>query len=68
MTSRGLAEKDFDVVAGFIDRAVKIALDIQSQGKTKKADFEAAAADSAAVQDLRRDVEAFSEQFDVIGQ
>lgn len=37
MTSRGISEEDFVTIAGFIDRGIKIALDIQGKGgKTMK--------------------------------
>merc|ERR1719171_1085401 len=68
MTSRGLEEKDFAKVADFIDSAVSIAHDIQSKGFKKKAEFEAAAVEDAAVKKLRADVEAFAEKFETIGQ
>jgi len=68
MTSRGLEEKDFLKVADFIDSAVTIAHDIQAKGFKKKAEFEAAAVEDAAVKQLRAEVEAFAEKFETIGQ
>jgi glycine hydroxymethyltransferase len=68
MTSRGLEEKDFKKVADIIDSAVTIAHDIQAKGFKKKAEFEAAAVEDAAVKQLRAEVEAFAEKFETIGQ
>jgi hypothetical protein len=42
LTSRGLKEADFAKIAEFLDRAVKIALDIQSKTGKKLQDFLAA--------------------------
>jgi glycine hydroxymethyltransferase len=70
MTSRGLMEKDFQQVAHFVDRAVLIAAKLQDQGYKKKAEFAAAAANDidGDIASLRREVEAFCETFETIGQ
>lgn len=69
LTTRGLTEGDFDKVAEFFDRAVKIASTIVPGGKLK--DFRAALAngpdDFPELVQLRADVTEFARQFPTIG-
>jgi glycine hydroxymethyltransferase len=71
MTSRGLKEKDFEVVVGFIDRAVKIAVEFNKTVKgTRVKDFKEALGDGSCIAELvklREDVKVFSKSFPVVG-
>lgn len=67
MTSRGLVEKDFVVIADLLDRAAKISLDIQAKSGKKLKDFAAAAEGCKEVAQLRSDVIAFSRGFPMPG-
>lgn len=67
MTSRGLGENDFSVVAGFLDRAARLSSKIQEEVGTKLKDFTAGAEKSADVDMLRRDVVAFCHGFPIPG-
>jgi glycine hydroxymethyltransferase len=67
MTSRGLKEKDFEQIAEFLDRAVKITLKIQKEhGKLLK-DFNKGVENNKDIADLKVDVEKFSMSFDIPG-
>ncbi|KAH9564499.1 hypothetical protein CY35_04G028200 [Sphagnum magellanicum] len=67
MTSRGLKEKDFEQIAEFLDRAVKITLKIQKEhGKLLK-DFNKGVENNKDIADLKVDVEKFSMSFDMPG-
>jgi glycine hydroxymethyltransferase len=67
MTSRGLKEKDFEQIAEFLDRAVKITLKIQKEhGKLLK-DFNKGLENNKDIADLKVDVEKFSMSFDMPG-
>lgn len=70
LTTRGLGEKDFGVVAEFLHRGVQLALQVQEKTGPKLKGFLEAldkpASEGGAleeVQSLRRDVEEFSSQF-----
>nr|AGT02624.1 glycine hydroxymethyltransferase [Strigomonas oncopelti] len=64
LTTRGLVEKDMEVVAGFLDRALKVGQEIQEQtGSPKLADFLAAIPSNEKVKALREEVEQFAIQF-----
>jgi glycine hydroxymethyltransferase len=63
LTTRGLKEDDMRVVAGFLDRAVKIGVEIQkTTGKLVK-DFIAALPANEELKALRVEVEAFAVKF-----
>ncbi|KAI9092378.1 serine hydroxymethyltransferase [Phlyctochytrium arcticum] len=67
LTSRGFREADFERVADFLDRAAKLALEIQkSTGKLIK-DFVVALEASQEVKTLRKEVEDFAHSFDMPG-
>eukprot|EP00744_Colponema_vietnamica_P000473 GILI01000862.1.p2 GENE.GILI01000862.1~~GILI01000862.1.p2 ORF type:complete len:451 (+),score=160.79 GILI01000862.1:110-1462(+) len=67
MTTRGLTEADFVTVAQFLDRACRIALDVQAaKGKLLK-DFLEGLKDNEAIAQLKADVEAFSKRFPMPG-
>jgi glycine hydroxymethyltransferase len=68
LTSRGMSDDDFKQIANFLDRGVKIALDIQEKsGKTLKA-FEAALeAGNDAMRLLQQDVCTFASKFKMPG-
>ncbi|KAK9766465.1 Serine hydroxymethyltransferase, cytosolic [Basidiobolus ranarum] len=71
MTSRGLNEADFEKIAGFIDRAVKIAAEADKKaGGSKLKDFKAYVGDGshiAEVGQLKNDVIEFSRRFPTVG-
>merc|ERR1719230_117764 len=57
MTTRGCTTKDFEKIAEFLDRAIKIALQIQSEKGKKLKDFELGLVGSKAIEELKKDVE-----------
>jgi glycine hydroxymethyltransferase len=71
ITSRGMVEKDIDIVVDFLDRSIKIAVDMRKQTKGKKvahyrATVDKFAADPASpLSKLRKEVEAFAKSFPV---
>ncbi|EGG19806.1 serine hydroxymethyltransferase [Cavenderia fasciculata] len=65
LTSRGLTEKDFEKVVEFLDRVVKISIAIQDKVGKKMPDFQRAIADSNELKELKKDVQAFSKQFNM---
>ncbi|KAH9253976.1 hypothetical protein BASA81_008100 [Batrachochytrium salamandrivorans] len=74
LTSRGLGEKDFVAVAGFLKRVVDITLAIQLKQKpdAKLKDFTAeleleAAKPNGEIAQLKKDVSAFAKQFKMPG-
>ena len=67
LTTRGFGTDDFVKVADFLDRAVKIALDVQAEhGKALKT-FRPALEGNAALEALRADVNAFAKTFPMPG-
>jgi len=60
MTTRGCTEAHFGSIAGFLDRAVQIALRIQKEKGKKLKDFELGLNDDKEICALRTDVEAFA--------
>ncbi|KAJ2419082.1 Serine hydroxymethyltransferase, cytosolic [Coemansia sp. RSA 2522] len=68
MTTRGLKETDFEVIAGFVDRAVGIA---QQVSKNKFADFKATLGDDvtqvSGLESLKKEVTDFSLSFPAVG-
>jgi len=58
MTTRGMLEADFVKVAEFIDRVVKICVEIQDKKGKKLVDFEKGIDEHEGVAKLRKDVEA----------
>jgi glycine hydroxymethyltransferase len=63
MTTRGCSEDDFRAIAGFIDQAIKICLDVQKAKGKKLKDFENGLADNADIKKLRSEVEAWASKF-----
>jgi len=63
LTSRGFKESDFKVVADYLDRAFKIAVDIQTKTGAKLEDFKKGIPENVAIKALRADVEAFASKF-----
>merc|ERR1712093_651880 len=63
MTTRGCSEQHFQKIAEFLDRVVQIALQIQSEKGKKLKDFELGLTGNAAIDALRKDVEAFAVGF-----
>jgi len=70
LTTRGFAEKDFEMVAAFVDRAVGIAQEVAKAAPGKKLkDFNAQlqSAPPAAIAALKADVEAYAAAFPTVG-
>jgi glycine hydroxymethyltransferase len=67
LTSRGLTGDDFKAVAGFIDRAIKIALDAQAKSGPKLTDWTPVAERHPDLPELKKQVEAFSSKFPIPG-
>eukprot|EP01125_Pyxidicula_operculata_P000359 TRINITY_DN10406_c0_g1_i1.p1 TRINITY_DN10406_c0_g1~~TRINITY_DN10406_c0_g1_i1.p1 ORF type:complete len:462 (-),score=133.54 TRINITY_DN10406_c0_g1_i1:113-1477(-) len=67
LTSRGLKEADFEVVAGFIDEAVQIALKVQEKVGKKLADFNVEVEKNEDVVKLKHKVEEFAQKFPIPG-
>lgn len=69
LTTRGFLEGDFDQVAAFIDRGVKIAAALQSKAGSKVKDFKEYLEKEkpAEVDQLRQDVEEYAKRFPTIG-
>merc|ERR1712139_607197 len=63
MTTRGCSEQHFQKIAEFLDRVVHISLQIQSEKGKKLKDFELGLTGNAAIDALRKDVEAFAVGF-----
>jgi glycine hydroxymethyltransferase len=67
MTSRSLKEQDFVKIAEFLDRGMKIAIEIQKQSGKMLKDFLAAVVDNAEVKALKQEVEAWASSFPMPG-
>jgi glycine hydroxymethyltransferase len=68
LTSRGFVEKDFEVVAGFLDRAAQLTLKIQAAAGTKKMkDFRVALKGFEGLKELKEEVEKFATSFPMPG-
>jgi glycine hydroxymethyltransferase len=67
VTSRGMVEADMEVIAGFYDRATKIAQQIQKASGPKLKDFEQHLAKNADLKDMKKEVQEFAGQFPVPG-
>jgi glycine hydroxymethyltransferase len=72
MTTRGLGRSDFEQIARFVDRAIKITADIKGKvSGTKLKDFKEAVGPHGdafpEIASLRKDVTDFARQFPVIG-
>lgn len=69
LTSRGFVESDFEQVADFVDRGVKIAKQLKDESGPKLKDFRAALEKGTpqSIADLKADVEAFAKQFPTVG-
>jgi glycine hydroxymethyltransferase len=67
LTTRGLKEDDFRKIADFLDRAVKICLDIQKQSGKMLKDFVAAIPNNEDIKVLAKDVATFATSFPMPG-
>jgi len=63
LTSRGFTEKDFDKVAEFLDRVVKICVVVQEKAGKKLTDFVAALETNEELKVVKKEVEEFSQKF-----
>uniref|UniRef100_A0A7S0EZ23 Serine hydroxymethyltransferase n=1 Tax=Hanusia phi TaxID=3032 RepID=A0A7S0EZ23_9CRYP len=71
MTSRGLVEKDFEEIVGFVDRAIKITMELKSaHPEHKLKDFKALLDSSPpeALKTLAKEVDQWSQKFPMPGQ
>ena len=71
LTTRGLVEKDFEQVAEFVDRAIKIAKSLKKKSGAKLSDFKSALQEeknkSEEINNLRSEVVSYARQFPVPG-
>jgi len=67
LTSRGMKEAEMRLIAVFMERAVKIALDIQLRAGKRLVDFVAKLSENAEIESLRNDVEGFAGQYPIPG-
>jgi len=67
LTSRGFKEHDMIKVAEFLDRAIKISIDLQAKTGKMIKDFIPAVEASEDVKKLREEVEGFAQQFPMPG-
>jgi len=69
MTTRELKEEDFKKIAEFVDRGINITINIHKQVKGKLRDFKSALNNNTypEIEELKKDVIAFSRQFPVVG-
>lgn len=63
LTTRGLNEEDFKVVSNFLDRAIKIGLEIQNQSGKNLKDFFKATENNIDILNLKKDVTDFAKKF-----
>lgn len=68
MTTRGLGTEDFAKIADFLDRAAKLALEIQAASGPMLKAFKAALVDNEAVKALEAEVRAFARGFPMPGK
>jgi glycine hydroxymethyltransferase len=67
LTSRGLKEQDFLLVAGFLDRVAQISKETQQTSGKKLADFIKALESNTKLQTLKKEVEEFAGKFPMPG-
>ena len=67
LTTRGLKEQDFVKVADYLDRAIKIALDVQNTSGKKLKDFVAALPANKDIPVLAKEVATFATSFPMPG-
>jgi glycine hydroxymethyltransferase len=71
LTTRGLVEKDMDVVVDFIDKALKLSKEISTKSGPKLLDYKNTITSDSEIKkkvaDLRAEVEAFSCNFPLPG-
>lgn len=67
LTSRGFVEKDFEKVAEYLDRTVKIAGNIQAKSGKKLVDFEKGVKENSELKQLKEEVEKYASGFPMPG-
>jgi len=67
MTTRGLMEKDFEKIAEFLDRAIRISLEMQEKTTSKKLADYVALPSPASLDALHAEILAFCRQFPTVG-
>jgi len=68
VTTRGMYEKDMDVIAGFVERVLKICVSIQETSGKMLKDFVVGVEKSEEVKELSKDVQEFSAPFYLPGK
>jgi glycine hydroxymethyltransferase len=63
LTSRGFKENDFVKVADFLDRALKVSVELQKKSGSKLQDFKKAVSESEDIKVLKKQVEEFASGF-----
>lgn len=67
LTTRGFTEGDFEIVAGFLDRVIKISVAAQDKCGKKLVDFVAAIEKSEELKAVKKEVEEFAQKFSFPG-
>eukprot|EP00762_Andalucia_godoyi_P005228 ANDGO_06720.mRNA.1 Serine hydroxymethyltransferase 2 len=67
LTTRGFKQVDFEKVAGFLDRGVKISLKIQEKFGKQLKEFLVGLENNADLDELRKDVQSFATSFPMPG-
>jgi len=67
LTTRGMNEPEFEIIAEFLHRAVELCLAVQTKSGPRLADFAKALGDDADVAKLRADVNEFAQKFPMPG-
>ena len=67
LTTRKMLEKDFEQIAVFMDRALKIALELQAKSGPKLRDFVNLLEGNEEILQLRKDVNEFATSFPMPG-
>jgi|TARA_B110001450_G_C17565087_1_gene458459 glycine hydroxymethyltransferase len=67
LTTRGMLEKDMEIVADFLVRSIKISLDVQEKSGKKLVDFVNGLNESQDLKALGEEVTAFAKQFSIPG-
>jgi glycine hydroxymethyltransferase len=67
VTTRGMKEPEMEKIADFIDRVIKICIDVQAVSGKNIKDFTAAIEHNDDIKAIKKEVEEFSKQFFIPG-
>jgi glycine hydroxymethyltransferase len=67
LTSRNMGKSEFKTIAGFLDDAVNIALDIQTKSGKKLVDFSRACTLDSRIHQLKQKIQEFAQTFPMPG-